>query len=150
GFLVGAGGAEHIRHPIIPFVTGVLVNHPVAGLDGQVERVRRVLHAGATGGFMLVRRVASRWCDGGFVLVRRVASCWCAGSVKSDRHFSGTSGRSELTSACHTLAASSSEGRDDRHAHAARNPSTPSRGTRPKRRRPARRRGRSDSPSRRR
>jgi len=72
-----------------------------------------------------------------------------AGSGNSDRHFSGNSGRFELTPSSHTLAAPNSEGRDDRHAHAARNPSSSTRGTRPGRRRPSHRRGRSDGPARR-
>jgi hypothetical protein len=53
-----------------------------------------------------------------------------AGSVNSDLPFSGNSGRSELTPSAHTLAVSSSGGRDDRHAHAARDSGSATGGTR--------------------
>src|SRR6266540_4091029 len=43
-----------------------------------------------------------------------------AGSGNSDVGFSGNSGGFELTPSSHTLAVPNSEGRDDRHAQAAR------------------------------
>src|SRR5438445_12020498 len=50
-----------------------------------------------------------------------------AGSVNSDLIFSGNSGRSDLTSSGARLAAGNSEGKDDRHAEASRDPGTATR-----------------------